>query len=536
MLMFHRTLVMVPLQALHPSGFFVTSFAPTFAPKQILPFQSLFASKKYENDEETAYSPDFIANEILENDVDPACLIDDEDCLAISSHSSSASSLRDSSLSQSLQRRSESLLKEKHLRNWKRGRCPTTKVSISRSDAVRRVCMDQYPIVACGSASGSIYLVDLEKQSVLACQEAHIPMQSLETGRSELKKQAMEKLYGKLDGGGVISVAIRESVVASSGREGGIKLWRIESTSTHKPQNEDIQLVSLGSLKALQNTIVTSIKFDSNGLLWVSCYDGTVRSYDVSDWQYNHNDQDKSDSLQKKVFPSTKPVHRTDFTAAVLDMHLCEDLNIGVCATADGSAALFSLEDGQFFVGIMLFEVAARSVSIVKHHDECDRNVDMDGRSTSAPGYSVLCGSMDGSIHRISLNIGPSGKVDMNDPFEVTDETETAIRPRHVGPVMCLTSSGSGMFVSGGQDGALRVWVMEVGVDHTYADGKSEQSTQRQSMVKCKCVYALTGYKLWLGSACISQTGDRLVSDGGENNIIVRDFSMEGGNDDITSR
>ena len=30
------------------------------------------------------------------------------------------------------------------------------------------------------------------------------------------------------------------------------------------------------------------------------------------------------------------------------------------------------------------------------------------------------------------------------------------IRPKHVGPVMCLTSSGDGLFVSGGQDGTLR--------------------------------------------------------------------------------
>lgn len=531
----HRTLLVSALHALHPSGSFVTSFAPPLAAEQALPLKSLFARKRYDKDEEKACSTDFVANEILQSDVDPACLIDDEDCLAISSYASSTSLLRDSSLAQALQRRSQSLLNEKRLRNWTTGRCPTTKVSISRSDTVRRVSMDQYPIVACGSASGSIYLVDLEKQRVLASQEAHVPMQSLEIGRSDMKKQAMEKLYGKLDGGGVISIAIRENVVASSGREGGLKLWRIEKTSTRKP-HENFQLISLGPLKALQNTIVTSIKFDSNGLLWVSCYDGTVRSYDVSDGQYYYNDHDRPDSPEQEIFPSAKSVHRTDFTASVLDMHLCEELNIGVCATSDGSAALFSLEDGQFFVGIMLFDVAARSVLIVKHFDESDLSVDMDGHRKCATTYSVLCGSMDGTIHRISLNIDPSGKVDMNDPFAVTDETETAIRPRHVGPVMCLTSSGNGMFVSGGQDGALRVWITEIGLDHTNVEDESEQSMQQQSIVKCRCVYALTGYKLWLGSACISPSGDRLVSDGGENNIIVRDFSWESGIDEGTSR
>lgn len=512
----------------------MASFAPPFAVKHALPVQPSFASKKYEKDEETKYSLDLIANEILQNDADPACFVDDDDCLAISSHSSSSSLPRDSALSQSLQRRSQSLLKEKNLRNWMRGRCPTTKVSISRSDAVRRVCMDRYPIVACGSASGSIYLVDLEKQTVLASEEAHIPMQTFETGRTDMKKQAMEELYGKLDGGGVISLAIRENILASSGREGGVKLWKIQSTCRHGQFDDQMQIVSLGSLKALQNTIVTSIKFDSNSLLWVSCFDGTVRSYDISDWQYKYDDHNQPDSSQKKMVPSTKPVHQTDFTASVLDMHLCEELNIGVCATSDGSAALFSLEDGQFFVGIMLFEVAARSVTIVKHDNEGGLSVDMDGRTQFVPRYSVLCGSMDGTIHRISLNIGQSGKLDMNDPFAVTDESETAIRPRHVGPVMCLTSSSDGMFVSGGQDGTLRVWIMETEANQTYVHGVSEQPLQPQSMVKCTCVYALTGYKLWLGSACISPTGDRLVSDGGENNIIVRDFS-EGGSHDGTT-
>ena len=37
----------------------------------------------------------------------------------------------------------------------------------------------------------------------------------------------MEQLYGTLNGGGVISVAIRGDIVASSGREGGARVWRI---------------------------------------------------------------------------------------------------------------------------------------------------------------------------------------------------------------------------------------------------------------------------------------------------------------------
>jgi len=40
-----------------------------------------------------------------------------------------------------------------------------------------------------------------------------------------------------------------------------------------------------------------------------------------------------------------------------------------------------------------------------------------------------------------------------------------------------------------------------------------------------KCLYSLTGYKLWLGSVC--SDGKRLISDGGENSLIIRDFSQD---------
>ena len=158
-----------------------------------------------------------------------------------------------------------------------------------------------------------------------------------------------------------------------------------------------------------------------------------------------------------------------------MDMHLCEELKLGVCATSDGSAALFNLETGQFFVGIMLFEgVAARSVLVVKHKDDT--------------GYSVLCGGMDGIIHRIPLNINPAtGRVDEENPFLVSETTNTAIKPRHVGPVMTMANPSDGMFVSGGQDGALRVW--------DCSENEAENvSKYDDKYLQTKCMYALTGY------------------------------------------
>ncbi|KAL7469635.1 hypothetical protein ACHAXS_009916 [Conticribra weissflogii] len=436
------------------------------------------------------------------------CEVEDIDCQALVPSTYLHS---DAYLSHSFQSRYDSIRKDKIVQNWKMAKCPTTFVSISKEDWVRRVDMETYPRVVCGSARGSVYVVDLEKGKVESMAEAvhnvQVPeakgledsasgydndqirrMRRRERGAKKAK-QAMERLFGKLDGGGVVAISIHEDVVASSGREGGVKLWKIDQMG-----DGSSALKSIGSIPDLKHTIVTSLKFDSGGLLWASGYDGTVRAYDVS-----------TSLTSSKLPPLPKPVFRTDFTDSVLDMKLCEDIGCGVCATVDGTAALFSLRDGQFFMGIKLFEVAARSVLIMKDNDNEEKE------------YSVVCGGVDGTLHRIGLNIGAiSGTVNEENPFDVTETTETVIKPKHTGPVMCLASPSNGMFLSGGQDGALRVW-------DCYKDGTaiSKENLQQRP---CKCLYALTGYKLWLGSACTDF--NRLVSDGGENSIIVRDFSV----------
>ena len=351
---------------------------------------------------------------------------------------------------------------------------------------------------------------------------------------------AMEKLYGKIDGGGVVSVAISGDLVASSGREGGVKLWKIEryqtlpplanreqlgeeqgfgrgvlsklAGNTGKGKNSDRsefknlsdyvegKLIPLGSLDL--KTIVTCLKFDSKQRLWAACYDGTTRSYDVSEY----TEADFRISSQKLLFQS-------DFTDSVLDMHLCEELMVGAVATADGGVALFSLENGEFFMGLMLFEVAARSVLILKKKNG---------------SYCVIVGGSNGKLHQIPLNVDlETNRLDQENPFDVKDSTDTTIKPTHTGPVMCLACENKGptegMFISGGQDGTVRVWD-----SNESGFGGTDVVASEQQRPVAKCIYALTGYKLWLGSVCVD--GSHIVSDGGENSLIVRDFSKERGN------
>ena len=201
-------------------------------------------------------------------------------------------------------------------------------------------------------------------------------------------------------------------------------------------------------------------------------------------------------------------------------MHLCDELRLGVCATADGGAALFDMSDGQFFVGIMPVGapgVYARSVLVAR--------VRLRGGEGTA-GHAVLCGGSDGTVHVLPLNVDPStGGVDRDRPFAggASDgAVDTAAGPRHDGPVTCMASPGDGRFVTGGQDGALRVW--DLAEEEAAGDDGGGGGGGRRK-VEAKCMYALTGYKLWLGSAWTD--GRRLISDGGENSIVVRDFSRE---------
>ena len=371
--------------------------------------------------------------------------------------------------------------------------------------------MQTFPISVCGGASGSLYIVNLEEERVIAKAEGvHDGQVSKEqqAGRPSINtaKQAMEKLYGRLDGGGVIAVQIHGDIIASSGREGGVKLSRITKyeNDMHTSDNlEDIvdgDLIPLGSIHELQKTIVTSLKFDSDGNLWCGCYDGTIRAYNMSD----------TSTAQSP--PPQKPLFQSDFTDSVLDMDSCEDLNLGVAATADGGAALFDMSTGQFFAGMMLFHgYACRSVVIVKH--------------ASDQGYSVMAGGSDGTIHRLPLKFDQdTGLVDQDIPFDVLDTDDTTIKPKpHTGPVMNMASPSSGRFLSGGQDTSLRIW--EFIDDDEAADENKEEQTE-QNKLQTKCLYALTGYKLWLGSICTD--GRLLISDGGNENIIMRDFRNRG--------
>lgn len=269
------------------------------------------------------------------NNNDPLCDFEDVDCQAflpqtVTNHLSDLPS--DTYLATQLKTRSESIQQERIEYNWKVAHCPTSFVVVSNSDYIRRVHMETYPIAVCGGARGGVYVVNLESKNVIGKVEGvHIgqvedeqtPGSSSSNGtriHATMAKEAMEKLYGTLDGGGVVSVAIHQDVIASSGREGGVRLWKMnhslrdETSNLEETSIANTNLVPLGSIPELDHTIVTCVKFDSNDMLWAACFDGTVRAYNIVE----HNGR-----TDDGVFPSRMSLFQSDFTGKRIEPKFC---------------------------------------------------------------------------------------------------------------------------------------------------------------------------------------------------------------------
>ena len=285
-------------------------------------------------------------------EADALCDFEDVDCQAfLPTHTitSSSSSSSDTYLASQLKSRSESLQQERIEHNWNVAHCPTSFIHVSNSDYIRRVGMETYPIAVCGGARGGVYVINLENKIVLGKAEGVHISQVEEPSRSSssssstsnhatMAKEAMEKLYGKLDGGGVVSVAIHGDIIASSGREGGVRLWKLNhpSTTVHttttsndddldKEQrnameninnNNNNHLVPMGTIPGLDHTIVTCLKFDSMNRLWTACFDGTVRAYNLVECiDATTTTITPAADTEEGVFPARMmPLFQSDFT------------------------------------------------------------------------------------------------------------------------------------------------------------------------------------------------------------------------------
>jgi WD40 repeat protein len=419
--------------------------------------------------------------------------------------------------------------------NWKDAECFSS-IRLQLSDWIRRIAVDTYPLAVCGSAKGNIYLADLDRAEELDCitsvHEAEIDDEDV--------TEAMKKMYGLYDGGGVISIAIHNDIVVSSGREGGVHVFKIdgeeesyyEGSRGGSKTSTKLHLKSEGKIRPLDSTLVTSLAFDKDGMLWTGGYDGIIRAFE-------YDNQDVPLALQKEA------EYELDVGTEVLSLTVNNEIGCGVAATAGGTALLFSLEEGDIMAEWKPF---GRGIGKRKReYARCAIIVQNDEESTTDNGekqnavWSVICGGSEGSMYQKRLNVDSLGYVSDTKPFVNDESLRGRLRPSHSSIVMTFASPSPGILVSGSQDGTIRIWdcsyyksskSVNPMVQEDQDDDDEEEALYDDIGVEDRrpdCLYAMTGYKMWLGS--IFANADKLVTDGSDNTIVTHDFS---GDDDNT--
>jgi len=207
--------------------------------------------------------------------------------------------------------RARSLEIEREVAERWREAAPVSSVPVALNDWIRRVALD-WPLAACGTARGGLVLADLSSGDMLACaQDAHPSVVDTPEVRS-----AMRELHGEYDGNGVLSVALCGSRVASAGREGGVRLWRLDGD----------ELVPTAELKvgALASSLL--LPAGEEGPLWASFLDGSLCRW--------------------SSLGGEEPSLVVSCSAAALAAACCAPLELVAAATSAGEVELFSTRDG----------------------------------------------------------------------------------------------------------------------------------------------------------------------------------------------
>jgi hypothetical protein len=421
----------------------------------------------------------------------------------------------DQSLNQLLRKRRKELLQDSRrlLKNWRSGKAKSfgafsinqqyflEKDSDLPFDWVRRVDIGKYPRVACGSAHGSIFVADVESKQILGeARGVHYTDYS-DNYANALDEQLRQYIYDNYDGGGVLDVAmIGNRIVASSGREGGAKIFKLQNhieVGTVLSYQTSVQTLIRPMPGALP-IIVTCMKFDSAGRLYLGGSDGFLRLVTFPEEFVSSDAVLEPEDIDVTIIPSS--TQREQPPSPILSLDISEELGLVVTAHANGNACVCSIDERED--GSLAGHVAgvwnpfapfsrshARSVTFV---------------STTKRGKSVHAIAVGGGNGEIWIN-----EIDPNASKLFVENCSRKFEPKHVGPVISLASGPGGLVVSVGHDGILRITHTGIGFEGS----------------KPKPLYGLGGYKVWVGSVRVDDEGKRLVSDGMDDAVVVHDFS-----------
>jgi hypothetical protein len=400
-----------------------------------------------------------------------------------------------------------------------------------QGDWIRRVAVDssrntftqpeqeqeqQQLTVVAGGASGSLYLLDLTTGKMLG---KALMMHDAQENGNFLNRElpiALSYLYGDYDGGGVVAIARSRNLVASAGREGGVQLSYVITDSSSSNSND--RLVNLGKIAGL-SALCTCLSFDhKTNILWVASYqDKMIRGYQISnDMMDSPTSAKKSGAFNNVLGKTVKLQLVYDILApsGLLSLSIQPEINCGVAATAKDGVLLFSLHDGSRIATWDPFDYDkehCRSVVFVQNDERASRD---EQASDDPPSWSVVVGGSLGSIQQRQLTIHPTnGTVSTAQPWNPSEVQCVIDAFQHSEAVVCLASPGLGMFISGAQDGTIRVW------DCSYKQlGASRTSP--------KPLFGLAGYKVWLGSLAVLNDG-MLITDGADNAIVKHSFTKK---------
>merc|ERR1712174_182109 len=352
-----------------------------------------------------------------------------------------------------------------------------------------------------------------------------------------LDEQLRQYIYGEYDGGGVLAVAMfGKSIVASAGREGGVKLFKMFENNAAAPElmhQGDIQSLIRPMPGALP-IIVTCMKFDSIGRLYLGGSDGFLRIVTSPDDFILSYDTLDSKEIDVTIIPPSAKQEQPP--SPILSLDVSEELDMVVTACVNGNVCVYSIKEqghGASFLGVWNPFIAsgknhARSwnpfIASGKNHARSVTFASSNRRGIRR--YAVVVGGGNGEmwisdIHPSFMPMSSGDDVDKateeNKGKLFVDNSAQKFQPNHVGSVISLASRGD-IVVSVGHDGMLRLTQAWIG----------RQSTLRKEPT---ALYGLGGYKVWVGSICIDEEGKRLVSDGMDDAVIVHDFSKDIDND-----
>ena len=357
-------------------------------------------------------------------------------------------------------------------------------------DWVRRVDIGQYPRVACGSAHGSIFIADVNAKEILAeARGVHFSQHS-DDHVNCLDEQLRQYIYGDYDGGGVLDVSMfGKRLVASAGREGGVKIFRLLENNCELKYEGDIPAF-VRKMPGTLPIIATCMKFDLAGRLYVGSSDGLLRivtfskSFITSDAELDPNE------IQVTVIPMMRERQQSP----ILALDISEDLGLVATAHSSGDACVHSIIEQEN--GTIKTEVAGIWKAIVGSHARSVSFVSW----VRGSRHGVVVGGGNGELWVSDLDTEPTEKT------SVVKDSAQKVEPDHQGPVISLVSRPGGIIASVSHDGQLRL-------THAWLGRKGS----------CP-LYAIVGLKVWVGSVCIDEEGKRLVSDGFDDVVVVHDF------------